>query len=326
MRPATTAEPPRSPPTWSTWPCRATSASSSASWRPSCGSRTPWIEPTPRRCGTSVASGTTTSWSSERPGRVRPHPGASGRAAEGRPVRRTSSDSRSAWKKSARRLSLSRRECHPWRMRDTSEESGESHGQRSISTIRRLYINRELSWLEFNDRVLREGLAEDLPLLERLKFLAIVSSNLDEFFMVRVAGLLQQRAAGVRRRDPSGMSPGQQLEQIGRRAHRMVAEQGEGIAQRARTPARAGTRRSGAAGVDAAQRTLPAGPLRRRDPPGSDAAGGSGSRPDAAAAGPQLLVAVVVEAKGGGAPVADRGGAAAHALVRVSWRFPRRRG
>ena len=94
-----------------------------------------------------------------------------------------------------------------------------------------IYINRELSWLEFNDRVLREGLAEELPLLERLKFLAIVSSNLDEFFMVRVAGLLQQRAAGVRRRDPSGMSAGQQLEQIGRRTHRMVAEQGEGIAR-----------------------------------------------------------------------------------------------
>ena len=59
-----------------------------------------------------------------------------------------------------------------------------------------LYINRELSWLEFNDRVLQEGLDEELPLLERLKFLAIVSSNLDEFFLVRVAWLMQQRAAG----------------------------------------------------------------------------------------------------------------------------------
>jgi polyphosphate kinase len=93
-----------------------------------------------------------------------------------------------------------------------------------------LYINRELSWLEFNDRVLREGLAEELPLLDRLKFLAIVSSNLDEFFMVRVAGLMQQRAAG-RRRDVSGLTPTQQLEQIGKRTHRMVAEQAEGIAK-----------------------------------------------------------------------------------------------
>jgi len=92
-----------------------------------------------------------------------------------------------------------------------------------------LYINRELSWLEFNDRVLQEGLSEELPLLERLKFLAIVSSNLDEFFMVRVAGLMQQQAAGVRRRDLAGMTPRKQLEAIGVRAHRLVDEQTCGI-------------------------------------------------------------------------------------------------
>ncbi|MBN2473739.1 MAG: polyphosphate kinase 1 [Pirellulales bacterium] len=92
-----------------------------------------------------------------------------------------------------------------------------------------LYINRELSWLEFNDRVLQEGLSEDLPLWERLKFLAIVSSNLDEFFMVRVAGLMQQQAAKVRRRDLAGMTPAKQLAAISRRAHQMVEEQTGGI-------------------------------------------------------------------------------------------------
>jgi polyphosphate kinase len=91
------------------------------------------------------------------------------------------------------------------------------------------FINRELSWLEFNDRVLREGLSPAVPLLERLKFFAIVSSNLDEFYMVRVAGLMQQRAAGLRRRDPAGMTPRQQLAAIAERAHRMLEEQNAGI-------------------------------------------------------------------------------------------------
>lgn len=92
-----------------------------------------------------------------------------------------------------------------------------------------LYFNRELSWLEFNHRVLEEGLCEELPPLERLKFLAIVSSNLDEFFQVRVAGLMQQRAARLRRRDLAGMTPGEQLAAIARRAHRMAAEHAEGV-------------------------------------------------------------------------------------------------
>jgi len=91
------------------------------------------------------------------------------------------------------------------------------------------FINRELSWLEFNNRVLGEGLSEDLPLLERLKFLAIVSSNLDEFFMVRVAGLMQQRTANIRRRDDSGMTAVQQLSEISKRTHQMVAVQSLGI-------------------------------------------------------------------------------------------------
>jgi polyphosphate kinase len=94
-----------------------------------------------------------------------------------------------------------------------------------------LFINRELSWLEFNDRVMREGLSDGLPLFERLKFLAIVSSNLDEFFMIRVAGLMQQRSAGIRKRGAAGLTPHQQLAAISQRAHRLVAEQTSGIRQ-----------------------------------------------------------------------------------------------
>jgi len=102
------------------------------------------------------------------------------------------------------------------------------------------YISRELSWLEFNDRVLREGLDGSIPLLERLKFLSIVSSNLDEFFMIRVAGLKQQAAANVRRRDISGLTPHQQLDRIAERTTRMVAEQADAIAQVTAELAKAG--------------------------------------------------------------------------------------
>ncbi len=93
------------------------------------------------------------------------------------------------------------------------------------------YINRELSWLEFNDRVLQEGRSKNVPLGERLKFLAIVSSNLDEFFMIRVAGLKQQKAAGVRRRDPSGLTPAQQLFFISGKVQDMVGQQTQAIAE-----------------------------------------------------------------------------------------------
>jgi polyphosphate kinase len=92
-----------------------------------------------------------------------------------------------------------------------------------------LLITRELSWLEFNDRVLREGLRDDVPLLERLKFLAIVSSNLDEFYMIRVAGLKQARLAGVRKPGPTGLTPAKQLAQITERVRRMVADQSAAI-------------------------------------------------------------------------------------------------
>ena len=68
------------------------------------------------------------------------------------------------------------------------------------------YLSRELSWLEFNRRVLHEALDQRTPLLEALKFLAIFSTNLDEYFMVRVAALKQQIEAQVTRRSPEGPS------------------------------------------------------------------------------------------------------------------------
>ncbi|XQY93259.1 RNA degradosome polyphosphate kinase [Metabacillus sp. HB246100] len=85
------------------------------------------------------------------------------------------------------------------------------------------YNNRELSWLAFNERVLEEALDERNPLLERLKFLSIFSSNLDEFFMVRVAGLKDQVKAGFNKpENKAGMTPKQQLNQIAIDTHRLI--------------------------------------------------------------------------------------------------------
>src|SRR5438045_2316499 len=89
-----------------------------------------------------------------------------------------------------------------------------------------LYINRELSWLAFNRRVLEEAQDPAVPLLERVKFLAIVSSNLDEFFMVRVGGLQQKVQAGITRSSGADrMTPTAQLEAIAVTVKEAVAEQ-----------------------------------------------------------------------------------------------------
>src|SRR5271170_7579415 len=88
-----------------------------------------------------------------------------------------------------------------------------------------LYINRELSWLEFNRRVLEEAKDPTVPLLERLKFLAIFASNLDEFFMVRVGGLQQKVQAGVNIGSGADrMPPREQLERIRQTVSQQFAE------------------------------------------------------------------------------------------------------
>ena len=87
------------------------------------------------------------------------------------------------------------------------------------------FFNRELSWLEFNQRVLDQACSDENPPLERVKFLAITSSNLDEFFMVRVGGLQLQEKKARSRKDPSGMTATQQLKAISSRAHQMAEDQ-----------------------------------------------------------------------------------------------------
>ena len=94
-----------------------------------------------------------------------------------------------------------------------------------------LYLNRELSWLEFNRRVLHEARDSRTPLLERVKFLAIFSTNLDEFFQVRVAGLRQQVAARLSELTADGMSPEEQLRAIALVVGGLVREHGDCVTQ-----------------------------------------------------------------------------------------------
>ena len=87
------------------------------------------------------------------------------------------------------------------------------------------YINRELSWLEFNQRVIEESEDMNNPLMERLKFTSIVSSNLDEFFMIRVGSLWDQIKAGLTIEDPAGLTPAQQIDVINKKVHDMQNRQ-----------------------------------------------------------------------------------------------------
>ena len=89
---------------------------------------------------------------------------------------------------------------------------------------RRYYLSRELSWLEFNRRVLHEAMDKRTPLLERLKFLGIFSSNLDEYFMVRVAITKQKVELNINKRTPDGRTPDEQLRAISERLRPMFTQ------------------------------------------------------------------------------------------------------
>ena len=92
-----------------------------------------------------------------------------------------------------------------------------------------LFISRELSWIDFNSRVLDEALSPANPLLERLKFIAIFSSNLDEFFMVRIAGLRQLVKMDQDLPDPAGNRPSEQLAAARRKLDRLLKRQSRAL-------------------------------------------------------------------------------------------------
>src|SRR5688572_24985546 len=97
--------------------------------------------------------------------------------------------------------------------------------QQGLADRHALFFNREISWIEFNSRVLEEAMDPGVPLLERLKFLSIFSTNLDEFFMVRISGLQEQLDANPSALSPDGLTPAAQMKQVSERLRPLIQRQ-----------------------------------------------------------------------------------------------------
>ena len=109
----------------------------------------------------------------------------------------------------------------------TNIKTGMDSGPEDIADKPERFFNRELSWLQFNSRVLAESGNKNQPLLERVRFLSISALNLDEFYMVRVAGLRGQVLAGIELPSQDGLTPSEQLDRIGEYADQLTAQQQE---------------------------------------------------------------------------------------------------